>query len=111
MLERLSFLTMADRSYRISIVKKKGLLLERFLSSLIIFSTYLLYLSPQIISSTYLLHLSPPETPEAWAYPPQLSPPRPSQKSAGNLPQPQAHHQRAPQTTHQKDLLSRISTH
>ena len=53
MLERLSFLTMADRSYRISIVQKKGLLLKRFLSSLIILNPYLLTytIAPELAKS------------------------------------------------------------
>ena len=59
MLERLSFLTMADRSYRISIVKKKGLLLERFLSSLIILHNSLsTYLAPELAKSDTELSLN-----------------------------------------------------
>ena len=56
MLERLSFLTMADRSYRISIVKKKGLHLERFLSSLII--SLSIYLAPILAKSDTELGLN-----------------------------------------------------
>ena len=58
MLERLSFLTMADRSYRISVVKKKGLLLEEKN----IFSNYLnslsTYLAPELAKSDTELSLN-----------------------------------------------------